>query len=130
VCVCVCARWQSISMYLLQEDTFFHLCVCVFGNTNFSYLHDTDSLNMLSSYIYTYMLITTIRVYTYVIQLHSINKLSETLQTSLHHVTILLSQQLTNWRLVSSEPFIYPHITCTSSSRMAKINIYLWNFMW
>lgn len=87
------------------------------------------SLNMLSSYIYTYMLITTFRVYTYIILLHSINNLSETLQKPLHHVTILMPQHLTHWRLVSLEPFTFTHITRNSNSCMAKINICLKHYV-
>lgn len=127
VCVCACARVLTVHFNVFVTGRHILSCVClyIFGNTNFPYLHGTVSLNMLSFYIYTYMLITTFRVYTYIILLHSINKLSQTLQTSLRHVTILLSQHLTQWRLVSPEP-----LTCTSSSCMAKINICLWNIMW
>jgi hypothetical protein len=133
VCVCVCVLTVQFNVFVTGRHIFSLVCVCVWvyiWKYTFSLLPWTVFLYMLSSYIYTYMLITTFRVYTYIILLHSINKLSETLQNSLDHITILLSQHLTHWRLVSPEPFTYPHITCTSSSCRAKINICLWKIMW
>jgi hypothetical protein len=128
--VCVCVLTVHFNVFVKGRHIFF-ISVCVYFEIQiFLTCMIQIPWTCLSSYIYTYMLVTTFRVYTYIILLHSINKLSETLQTSLHCLTILLSQHLTHWKLVSPEPFTYPHITCTYTSCTAKINICPWNIMW
>ena len=94
--MCACVLTVHFNVFVTGRHIFSLVWVYIFGNTNFPYLHGTVSLNMLSSYIYTYMLITTFRVYTYIILFHSINNLSETLQKPLHHVTILVPHHLTH----------------------------------
>jgi hypothetical protein len=69
VCVCVCADSPFQCICYRKTHFFITVCVCILGNTNVPYLHDTDSLNILSSYIYIYVLITTFRVYTYILSI-------------------------------------------------------------